>query len=281
MGSAAPDFSLADDSGHIVKLSDLRGKNVVLVFYPGDDTPDAPGSSASSATNGKPRGQAGSRYPEWNPQSARSHARFRDKHRLPFPLLVDQGRKAAKLYHASGLIVKRTVYLIGPDGAIRSRGGACRRRRRCWRRSHNGVTDFAVSKSSPISWPPSPIPHADVIEVYSVHVPPLQREPQIQVESQHKQVAAREHCDSRIRQPEKHKGRIRNNGAALIVEPRLFSRPCSLYHGTPLPYRSRAICLSVSLRKGQCRADFSRESVPSSMRRTVRLRGGLVAARFA
>jgi thioredoxin-dependent peroxiredoxin len=54
-----------------------------------------------------------------NPQSAASHAVFRQKHKLPFPLLVDKGQKVAGLYHASGLFVKRTVYLIGPDGKIR------------------------------------------------------------------------------------------------------------------------------------------------------------------
>jgi peroxiredoxin Q/BCP len=54
-----------------------------------------------------------------NPQSASSHGRFRDKFKLPFPLLVDDDQKVAALYNASGLFVKRTVYLIGPDGVIR------------------------------------------------------------------------------------------------------------------------------------------------------------------
>ena len=54
-----------------------------------------------------------------NPQSAGSHARFREKHKLPFPLLVDEGQRVAKLYHANGPFVKRTVYLIGEDGKIR------------------------------------------------------------------------------------------------------------------------------------------------------------------
>jgi thioredoxin-dependent peroxiredoxin len=119
VGSAAPDFSLADDSGRIVKLSDLRGKNVVLVFYPGDDTPGCTRQLCQLRDEWQTARAGGVEVFGVNPQSARSHARFRDKHRLPFPLLVDQGRKAAKLYHASGLIVKRTVYLIGPDGAIR------------------------------------------------------------------------------------------------------------------------------------------------------------------
>jgi peroxiredoxin Q/BCP len=54
-----------------------------------------------------------------NPQSADSHTRFRQKQKLPFPLLVDRGRKVAAMYHANGLFVKRTVYLIGTDGKIR------------------------------------------------------------------------------------------------------------------------------------------------------------------
>ncbi len=54
-----------------------------------------------------------------NPQSARSHRSFREKYSFPFPLLVDQGQKVAELYHASGLIVKRTVYLIDGEGTIR------------------------------------------------------------------------------------------------------------------------------------------------------------------
>lgn len=54
-----------------------------------------------------------------NPQSAESHAKFRNRRGFPFPLLVDRGQKVAELYDARGLVVKRTVYLIGPDGVIR------------------------------------------------------------------------------------------------------------------------------------------------------------------
>jgi len=54
-----------------------------------------------------------------NPQSAYSHGKFRQRYHFPFPLLVDDGQRVAKLYNASGLIVKRTVYRIGPDGVIR------------------------------------------------------------------------------------------------------------------------------------------------------------------
>jgi peroxiredoxin Q/BCP len=54
-----------------------------------------------------------------NPAGTRKHAEFRGKFRLPFPLLVDSGRKIATRYRANGLIIRRTVYLIGPDGVIR------------------------------------------------------------------------------------------------------------------------------------------------------------------
>jgi peroxiredoxin Q/BCP len=54
-----------------------------------------------------------------NPQKLESHAKYRAKFEFPFPLLVDHGQKVAKLYRAHGPIVKRTVYLIGPDGTIR------------------------------------------------------------------------------------------------------------------------------------------------------------------
>lgn len=54
-----------------------------------------------------------------NPGSAESHKKFIDKNRLEFPLLVDEGQEVARLYSAHGLFVKRTVYLIDPEGIIR------------------------------------------------------------------------------------------------------------------------------------------------------------------
>ena len=119
VGTAAPDFTLPDDRGNPVSLSSLRGKNVVLVFYPRDETsvctqqlcefrdrwPDV--QSKNTVVFGV------------NPQDAQSHAKFREHHQYPFPLLTDEGQKMGELYHTRGLIVKRTVYLIGPDGVIR------------------------------------------------------------------------------------------------------------------------------------------------------------------
>jgi peroxiredoxin Q/BCP len=118
-GSAAPDFSLSDESGDAVRLAALRGRNVVLVFYPGDDTP---GCTKQLCQFRDVWQEAQARTVEIfgvNPQGARSHGEFRQKYGLPFPILVDRGQKVGALYHTKGLIVKRTVYLIGPDGIIR------------------------------------------------------------------------------------------------------------------------------------------------------------------
>lgn len=118
-GTPAPDFSLVDDSGRTVTLSAMRGKRVVLVFYPGDDTPGCTKQLCQFRDDWSEARKAGVEVFGVNPGSARSHGKFRSKYRLPFPLLVDHGQKVAALYHANGIIVKRTVYGIGADGVIR------------------------------------------------------------------------------------------------------------------------------------------------------------------
>jgi thioredoxin-dependent peroxiredoxin len=119
VGSKAPDFTLPTESGKKVKLSALRGKNVVLVFYPGDGTlicrkqlcefrdawPDTRGLNVIVFGV--------------NPQSAESHREFRERYKFPFPLLVDADQQVAALYNCDGGMINRTVYLIGPDGLIR------------------------------------------------------------------------------------------------------------------------------------------------------------------
>lgn len=118
-GAVAPDFTLPDDGGHPVTLSKLRPKPVVLVFYPGDDTPGCTKQLCEFRDDWKQVRERGVELFGVNPQSALKHQRFREKFHFPFPLLVDHGQKVAALYNASGIIVKRTVYLIGPDGKIR------------------------------------------------------------------------------------------------------------------------------------------------------------------
>lgn len=117
-GSKAPDFSLPAQDGAAVRLSKLRGKNVVLVFYPGDDTPVCRKQLCEFRDQWQ---QARKRNVEVfgvNPKNAASHRQFQEKYHFPFPLLVDDGQKVAELYHANGLFIKRTVYLIAPDGTI-------------------------------------------------------------------------------------------------------------------------------------------------------------------
>jgi thioredoxin-dependent peroxiredoxin len=119
VGTLAPDFSLPDQDGKMVTLSALRGRNVVLVFYPGDDTTVCRQQLCEFRDRSAAAQQKNTLVFGVNPQSAKSHVRFQAKSRLPFPLLVDPGQKMGELYHTRGLMVKRTVYLIGPDGRIR------------------------------------------------------------------------------------------------------------------------------------------------------------------
>lgn len=118
-GTQAPDFTLPKQDGKPVSLAKLRGKNVVLVFYPGDDTPGCRKQLCEFRDQWEQARKHNAQVFGVNPGGAASHSRFQNKYHLPFPLLVDAGQKVAALYNASGLFVKRTVYLIGPDGVIR------------------------------------------------------------------------------------------------------------------------------------------------------------------
>jgi peroxiredoxin Q/BCP len=118
VGADAPEFSVPDDSGRTVTLSALRGRYVVLVFYPGDDTPGCTKQLCQFRDEWRQATAHGVEVFGVNPQNARQHSNFRKKFQFPFPLLVDERQKVAEAYHANGLIVKRTVYLIGRDGKI-------------------------------------------------------------------------------------------------------------------------------------------------------------------
>ena len=118
VGTAAPDFTLKDQDGSAVTLSKLRGRNVVLVFYPMDETPTCRQQLCEFRDEWESVKTAGAAVFGVNPGSAEKHRDFRSKRQFPFPLLVDEGQRVAKLYGASGVVVKRTVYLIGKDGRI-------------------------------------------------------------------------------------------------------------------------------------------------------------------
>jgi peroxiredoxin Q/BCP len=119
VGSKAPDFTLPTESGKRVKLSALRGKNVVLVFYPGDDTMICRQQLCEFRDAWPDLREHNVVVYGVNPQGAESHRDFSERNQFPFPLLVDDKQEVAALYNSDGGMVNRTVYLIGPDGLIR------------------------------------------------------------------------------------------------------------------------------------------------------------------
>lgn len=119
-GSVAPDFEAQDQEGEPWSLADLRGKPVVLYFYPMDDTPGCTAEACGFRDEAAARERAGAVVLGVSTQDAASHRRFAAKHRLDFPLLVDRGKRICKAYGALGLtgLAKRVTYLIGPDGRV-------------------------------------------------------------------------------------------------------------------------------------------------------------------
>jgi thioredoxin-dependent peroxiredoxin len=115
----APLFTLRDQDGSEVSLAALRGKNVVLVFYPADETTLCTKQLCEFRDNWALAQSKDAIVLGVNPGSETKHARFRANHGFPFPLLADPGQKVGALYGAKGFIVKRTVYLVGKSGKIR------------------------------------------------------------------------------------------------------------------------------------------------------------------
>ena len=126
-GSEAPDFTLSGDDGSQVRLSDMRGRKVVLYFYPKDDTPGCT-TQACDFRDSMPRfdGVAAAILGV-SPDSVASHAKFRDKFGLNFPLLADQDHKVAeaygvwrlkKMYGREYWGVERSTFLIDEQGVV-------------------------------------------------------------------------------------------------------------------------------------------------------------------
>ncbi len=119
-GTAAPDFTLPDQDGSPVTLSALRGHNVVLIFYPADETMVCTKQLCEFRDHWQTATERNTRVFGVNPAVAAKHGKFRKRHSFPFPLLVDSGKTVARQYNAHAPIaVRRTVYLIGPEGEIR------------------------------------------------------------------------------------------------------------------------------------------------------------------
>jgi thioredoxin-dependent peroxiredoxin len=97
-GKPAPDFELTSDTGERVKLSSLRGKPVVLYFYPRDDTPGCTKQACGIRDDYSAFQEKGAVVLGVSTDTQASHVRFRDKYELPFTLLADPDRELADLY---------------------------------------------------------------------------------------------------------------------------------------------------------------------------------------
>jgi len=125
-GSIAPAFEANDQEGNVVRLQDLRGRPVVLYFYPEDDTPGCTREACAFRDDMGAFQARGAIVVGVSPQDEASHRAFREKYSLTFPLLADTTKRICRDYRALGLLgtTKRVTYVIGPDGVIR---GAFRR----------------------------------------------------------------------------------------------------------------------------------------------------------
>jgi peroxiredoxin Q/BCP len=126
-GISAPDFELLDDTNTPRKLSDFRGKNVILYFYPADDTPGCTKEACNFRDDYSAYERADVVILGVSPDTVASHVKFKKKFQLPFPLLADIGHRVCDLYGVWGpkkLMGKeyegvlRTTFLIDENGNI-------------------------------------------------------------------------------------------------------------------------------------------------------------------
>ncbi|MFI5397653.1 MAG: peroxiredoxin [Candidatus Binatia bacterium] len=127
-GQPAPDFTLVDATGKKVSLKNFAGKDVILYFYPKDDTPGCTKEACGFRDNWKVLAKANAVVLGVSADSAPSHQKFISKYKLPFPLLSDPERKVMEEYGAYGEkmmygkkttgVIRSTVW-IGPDGRVK------------------------------------------------------------------------------------------------------------------------------------------------------------------
>ncbi len=127
-GRKAPAFTLTDTQGRKRSLADFAGQDVVLYFYPRDDTPGCTKEACGFRDLWKKFADRGVAVLGVSPDTPESHRKFTDKYRLPFPLLCDPDRKVMAKYEAFGEktmygkktqgVIRSTVW-IGPDGKVK------------------------------------------------------------------------------------------------------------------------------------------------------------------
>ncbi|MBI4515121.1 MAG: thioredoxin-dependent thiol peroxidase [Deltaproteobacteria bacterium] len=128
VGKPAPAFTLTDAEGKKVSLSDFTGKDVILYFYPKDDTPGCTKEACGFRDHWRELTQAGVVVLGVSADGAAAHQKFIAKYRLPFPLLSDPERTVMTRYGAYGEkvmygkktqgVIRSTVW-IGPDGRVK------------------------------------------------------------------------------------------------------------------------------------------------------------------
>lgn len=127
VGERAPDFSLPDQDENELSLASLRGRRVVLYFYPKDDTSGCTAEACGIRDVFPDLRSADAVVLGVSPDSPRSHRRFREKYGLPFTLLSDTEHDLAdqygvwvqkRMYGREYMGVARTTFIIGPDGTI-------------------------------------------------------------------------------------------------------------------------------------------------------------------
>ncbi len=128
IGDVAPNFRLPSTTGKEIELKQFKGKDVILYFYPKDDTPGCTAEACSFRDHESDLAKHGAAVLGVSTDSLESHDKFRGKHNLNFPLLSDQTADIAKMYGVwkeKNLYgrrtwgVARTTYWIGPDGRIK------------------------------------------------------------------------------------------------------------------------------------------------------------------
>ena len=126
-GQPAPDFQLPSDTGGTVRLSELRGKPVVLYFYPKDDTPGCTAQACGIRDVYGEFERAGAVVLGVSPDDEASHVTFKEKYGLPFTLLADADHAVAEQYGVWGeksyagrtyMGVNRSTFVIGADGTV-------------------------------------------------------------------------------------------------------------------------------------------------------------------
>jgi thioredoxin-dependent peroxiredoxin len=123
----APDFVMQDDTGTTRRLADYRGKPVILYFYPADDTPGCTREACNFRDDYSQYEKAAVTILGVSPDTVKSHAKFKSKYHLPFPLLADEGHKVCDAYGVWGPKkmmgreydgVLRTTFLIDANGKV-------------------------------------------------------------------------------------------------------------------------------------------------------------------